>query len=641
MFCNNCGSSLNGNEQFCANCGAKVESKAQKPEEMTSTPVAEPVAEPVVEEVAETVVTEEKAAETVIAEPVLEEKATEEVATKPVITPKKKSKRGLWLGLGIASIIVAVLAAIVALNFSSVKNFVKKTVSSDEDYFKYVQEQQGDDIAESLAEAISKLVEGANNISGDKLALKPVSEKMTFKVNKPVIDFVEKLAGGNGVDLDWLNGADAVIDMVYDGKDKVGMDIGLNINGKEITTAKAVCDYSAGKVYMVLPDINNQYVYVDISAVNDRTNNNNSSNSMVSGGEFGYLSAESAVDSTPSNALAAMDFSVFTKNLPEQKELEKLLNKYISLILDNIEEVEKENDTIEVGDLTCKCTKYTVEIDEELLRKVFKAVLTELKNDEVVKQYIIKTAEELDEDGDEVYDSFKDTIKDALDSIDELKSEDFDYSIWVDSNGNIVSLLIGDGTFDIEYKSVEKGNKFATEFSIGDKETKLGFKNEGEVKDGRLKSETRFIMNDTTYLVVEADNVDPDKQAKDEFSGTLTISLGQGLRDMIKMSGDELLAGFADAKLIISCDAKENDAAKIKLAVNLKSDEWVSIELEGEYTESQTVEIPTNYVDSTNEAGMQNWLKTAKFDKLLDNLTQANVPAELVSQLRNMTNQLR
>ncbi len=635
MFCNNCGSSLNGNEQFCANCGAKVESKAQKPEEMLSTPVAEPV----VEEVAEAVVTEEKAAETVVAEPVLEEKATEEVAEKPVVTPKKKSKRGLWLGLGIASIIVAVLAAIVALNFSSVKNFVKKTVSSDEDYFKYVQEQQGDDIAESLAEAISKIAEGANNMSGNILPMKPMSEKMTFKVNKPIIDFFEKLAGGNGVDLDWLNGADAVVDMVYDGKDKIGMDIGLNINGKEITTAKAVCDYSTGKVYMVLPDINNQYVYVDISAVNN-TNNNNGSNTIVSGGEFGYLSAESSVDSAPSNALAAMDFSVFTKNLPEQKELEKLLNKYISLILDNIEEVEKENDTIEVGDLTCKCTKYTVEINEELLQKVFKAVLTELKNDEVVKQYITTTAEELDEDGDEVYDSFKDAIKDALDSIDELKSEDFDYSIWVDSNGNIVSLVIGDGSFDIEYKSVEKGDKFATEFSIGDKETKIGFKNEGAIKDGRLKSETRFIMNDTTYVVVEADNVDPDKQAKDEFSGTLTISLGQGLRDMIKMSGDELLAGFADAKLIISCDAKENDA-KMKFAFNLKSDEWVSIELEGGYTESQTVEIPTNYVDSTNEAGMQNWLKTAEFDKLLDNLTQANVPSELVSQLRSMTNQLR
>jgi protein-L-isoaspartate O-methyltransferase len=109
---------------------------------------------------------------------------------------------------------------------------------------------------------------------------------------------------------------------------------------------------------------------------------------------------------------------------------------------------------------------------------------------------------------------------------------------------------------------------------------------------------------------------------------------------MFKVMNNELLTQFADAKLVFEVSGTE-EAGSAKLAFTLKDEEWFSISSENKNEEAKKIEVPSKYVDVNNSTEMQNWIKKADFDKLLEKLTAAKVPQELVSQLRSMVNQLK
>jgi len=415
-------------------------------------------------------------------------------------------------------------------------------------------------------------------------------------------------------------------------------DIGVNLNDTELITANAIMDIQGGKIYFAIPDLNEEYVYIDMNSIYAQ-----SQPAQKPSGNVSLLSTSATPTMmmvNPYATLNGIDIEVYTKHLPEQKELEALLTKYINLILGCVENVASENDTLEIGGLTCKCSKYTVDVDDELVQKIFKAVLTELRDDAMVKQYVIGTANELGEDGEDIYDEFRDGIKDALSNLDELTVDDFEYSIWVDASGNTVAFTVEIDSFIFEYKSFEKGAKFATEISMGEKDEMIGFVNEGTKENGKVNSETLFKMNDTTYVKVESSRVDSENQKEGDFSGTLTISLGQGFKDMMKVSGNEILNKFVDATIVIDCNASGNNA-DAKLALVLNSEEWCSIETGLGVSDAGKIEIPANCIDGSKEANMENWAKKLDFEKLLGKLESANVPSELVSELRRNINQMR
>ncbi|MBR6681801.1 MAG: hypothetical protein IKL40_02320, partial [Clostridia bacterium] len=412
-------------------------------------------------------------------------------------------------------------------------------------------------------------------------------------------------------------------------------DIGVNLNDTELITANAIMDIQGGKIYFAIPDLNEEYVYIDMNSIYAQ-----SQPAQKPSGNVSLLSTSATptmMTVNPYATLNGIDIEVYTKHLPEQKELEALLTKYINLILSCVENVASGNDTLEIGGLTCKCSKYTVDVDDELVQKIFKAVLTELRDDATVKQYVIGTANELGEDGEDVYDEFRDGIKDALSNLDELTVDDFEYSIWVDASGNTVAFTVEIDSFIFEYKSFEKGAKFATEISMGEKDEMIGFVNEGTKENGKVNSETLFKMNDTTYVKVETSR---NESENGDFIGTLTISLGQGFKDMMKVSGNEILNKFADATIVIDCNASGNNA-DAKLALVLNSEEWCSIETGLGVSDAGKIEIPANCIDGSKEANMENWAKKLDFEKLLGKLESANVPSELVSELRRNINQMR
>ena len=639
MFCNNCGFRLSDDAKFCTNCGTKIESKVVKAEEPVAAPVAEEVVAPVSNETV--VLTEnirepatEMPANTTTEQPAEARNITE---TEPVVPApkKKKSKKGLWIGFGVASVILAALATVVALNFSTVKNFVKKTVSSDEEYFKYVHEEKAEDLAANISQAISGITDMAKTPEDVMAKLTSAGADLTFKVNKPVFDLIADVAAKNGAKLDWISNASAVTGVVIDDESKMKFDIGVNLNDTELITANAIMDIQGGKIYFAIPDLNEEYVYIDMNSIYAQ-----SQPAQKPSGNVSLLSTSATptmMTVNPYATLNGIDIEVYTKHLPEQKELEALLTKYINLILSCVENVASGNDTLEIGGLTCKCSKYTVDVDDELVQKIFKAVLTELRDDATVKQYVIGTANELGEDGEDVYDEFRDGIKDALSNLDELTVDDFEYSIWVDASGNTVAFTVEIDSFIFEYKSFEKGAKFATEISMGEKDEMIGFVNEGTKENGKVNSETLFKMNDTTYVKVETSR---NESENGDFIGTLTISLGQGFKDMMKVSGNEILNKFADATIVIECNASGNNA-DAKLALVLNSEEWCSIETGLGVSDAGKIEIPANCIDGSKEATMENWAKKLDFEKLLGKLESANVPSELVSELRRNINQMR
>ncbi len=606
MFCSNCGFQLNDNEKICSRCGYKLDSS----NDVGNT--AEPDVCAVQEEQdMDGVNTNQTGGQEMGEIPVLAAETV--VMPQDVFTgetsAKKKKKLGLWIGLGVAAAIVATIAAIFAFNFSNAKNFIKKTFSSDEEYFKYVHEEQGDALAEELSTVISNMkVTDLTDFSGKM--------SMSAELSSAVTDLLEEYVE---IDLDWLTGADILIDMTS--KDTgIGMDAVVRLNEKDLITLNLIADYESGKLYLRVPELNDKYIHTDI-------NYNNTE--YVPESSVGALSTDSS--ESGQNIFGGVDFSVFTKNLPEQKELETLICKYIDLILNNIESVEKENETVEIDGLSSKCTKYTADMNEKQLKKIYEAVLKELKNDEVLENYIKDTTKELGQNG--VYDEFIDSVENILEQIDDLEIDGFEYSVYVDSKGEIIAIETEIDSFEIIYKSLRDGDEYVSEFVMDDGNTKFVMSEEGTQKDDIINSDIDLKLNGATYVEIEISDFDTKKYESGELSGSVTFSVGSGLSDIFKMSGDEMLEMLSDMSIKLDCEGSDSKVST-DVTVFDGSEKWLGFGVTTELTETKELVIPSQVAGVDNESEMVEWVKGLNIDKIFDNLKNAGIPTSILTQLQ-------
>ncbi len=653
MFCNNCGFNLNGDEKFCTRCGAKIESKIIKTEEKQVEPITEGVVESVWNEIkSEDIVESVSAAEELskdivqpiqdnIEQPAVVQETVVEVKEEQLTpAPKKKGKKTLWLGFGIAAIIIAVLATFVAFNFSYAKNLFKKTFSSDEEYFRYVHEEQIDNMSKELATFLSNVKMGYDQASASNI--RSTDGKITMKLDTPAIRYLKDFVP---FDISWLNGADVAIDMIVEGSAMSAMEMkaDVNLNGKHVGTLEVIIDYSTGKVFVRVPEINEEYIYAYINADNGN------------GSDFGYneqfntdslLPPGTAVDQLSmndyieiiegdgsfavANGASNITFTYFFNNLPEQEELEKLISKYIKLIIDNIEKVEKENETVEVNEISTKCTKYEVDFDEDQIKKIYTTVLKELKNDQVIGDFIkgISNDQLMD---DRLYEECMDDIDRLLDELEDMEDiEGFEYTVWVDSNGKVVACEIGEDSFEIEFGSIQKGEKYGSEFKIGDKQFNFAMYNGGTIVNGVKNGEFVLKVNGDSVLKIETADFDTQKYEEGKMSGCFTISLGSVVRTAMMV--DDKIKPLADLKLVVDFNDKENDDS-FGMDILVGSTKWASIEMTASETD-ETVDIPSSGVWTGDDKNGQKWAQNANFEKIFTNLRDAGMPEYLIIQLR-------
>ena len=289
MTCGNCGREVPSGNKFCTNCGWRVPEDFKeevKTEEVPAAseevkaeeaPVTEDAAKaeeaPVTEDAAKAeeapAVEEVKAEEAPVAAeetakveeaPVVEAAPAAE-AVKPASTPKaeapaapaKKKGSKAPLFVGIAAVVVVLL---VVFNLSSIKNAAKRTFSSPENYYHWVEKNTAKEAAGTVSSIYANYF-----LDALKVYNMGTSAEVSVELDEAGQDMLS-LAGAAGVDLSWFKSAS----LTYEGysKDNVmEMKCGLAMEKKNVISADLIVDMAEEAVYLAVPELSKTYIGVD------------------------------------------------------------------------------------------------------------------------------------------------------------------------------------------------------------------------------------------------------------------------------------------------------------------------------------------------------------------------------------------
>lgn len=605
MFCKYCGKEIVEGSKFCEECGKEV----ALPEETANEPeVKESVAAPEQpEEVTEAPVTEETPAEAVAeeapVEAVVEENVAEPTFAEPQFdAPVKKGKKKKLFAILIPVIAVLVAAAVAATMFLDVvKGLAIKTFGSDEDYFKFVETKACGEITNEFSEIYGKALEA--------LTFEDVGGEATVKLNvsDTVVDLLEETLEeetGESIDLDWLN--TVALNMDVNAKNKVIQALlALNVNGKEFISADSILDIKNGEAFVALLPLSDE-----------------------------YLKAEIASEEEIQKVLEILGDEDLRKALPSQDEFDKLLNKYIEVVFENVDSVRKSSKTVEVGDVEEKLTVLKAEIDQEDLLDIASAVLKTAKKDKELKSYIKDVAkylekQELIPDADEVYDTFEEAIEQAIDDIDGTEIEDDDDSVlvltdYVNSKHEIVGRKIEANGEEQSYTIfVREGNKVAYEYRSGE----IVVEGEGtEKKDvANVKYTVKVDGDEIAYM----DLID-FKTNTDYPNGKIRVSLSEELLDELDLDSSIVSAlSIANPMIEFNFECSEKSS---KIDFNIVSGEEVLVGLT--FTSKEKAPSKIEKPDSSDAYDdADEWAENFDAQKLLDKLDEIGISTDFIGSL--------
>jgi len=605
MFCGKCGSKIDDNTNFCTVCGNPVtkenpatptETAPQTPPEIQTPPVTEttPVtqAPPVTQ------------ATPVVETPVY----VQQSAAQPDPVAKAKNKTNIIAGI-IAVAILVVIGVAALFGAGKVKNTVKKTFSSKEDYLVYVTQNKADEFAADIAEALGTVKENSKTEAGAKGEVK-------LKLTKDGADFLKNFVMA---DLSWAKEAVITIDEDVS-KDKMSIKADIGLNGTNIVSAECIVDLKNYMLYIKIPDVSSEFIKVSL----------------------GKMSGTAAPEGTSAVISSVMDQTV--EALPDSKLLEKILSRYVGIALSAVDDVNKESDTLEVGNVTLKCDKYTVEIDGELLKEMITSVLKEAKKDKDLEKIIkdaVKAMDTLSADEDEVYDDFIDSIDDILENLDESEVPEeklAEYVCWVNGSGDIMGIeLDADGT-TVTLLAPEKGKNFAIDLKVKSGGTTVSFEGEG-TKSGNKKS-GEFKIRAMGMDIVEFTVEDFDTKTAEDgyFNGSITVELSSGFLSMMGITESSDSASvysiLSDMKLKLDMESsKKKNTALYTVSLIKDGDELFSFGVSGKEDKYNKIDTPKKALDTNSSADMQKWAEKLDIKKFIDRLTKAGAPEDLFKNI--------
>ena len=604
MFCSKCGKQLPDNCAFCGQCGTPV----------AKAPV-QPIAQPPVEEIPVEEVRPETVAEVPVAEAV-PAPAAEAPVEAPVFAqfeapkPKKKSKKKLigWLSAA-AAVVVAGAVAIGAfwepLQGAWVENF-----GSDQDYMSYVEQNSTQKLTDTLSsgygsvvEAVEKLASGSAGSTGT-VGSGAYEMNMKLTVGDKVITMAEDMLeaeAGEKIELDWLSSIDIAMNTnVKDSLQQIGM--ALNIGETELAKLDMILNMDKGELFLAIPTLSDKYLKGELE-----------------------MDMSAAMPSAGSEMLDLLSSEELLKALPTEDELNKLLDKYIGIIFDNLDDVEKSTKTVKISGVSQKLTVLKTTIDGDDVVNVATALMKAAKDDKQIEKIITNLAgfmedNDLIEDADDAYDMFVESIEEALEAMedadlgDELELVLTDY---VNDAHEVVGRRIEvNGQQILYYAEVRDGGKVAFELETEG----LQIYGDGTEKNGVVNAEyTLLIAGDELCTLTLVDF----KSNAENVSGKIRIAPSS---DFMEGFGKGLGVDSATASAIALLDPQlelvlENTKSSSKIEINLLSgsDMLVGIAISGKEATAGKITLPDDKnVYEQDEA--EEWLQDLDVEKLIETL---------------------
>lgn len=345
----------------------------------------------------------------------MEEK--KETTTVENTTVKKEKKKGkvLPIILTIIVLLIAGLGAFVALNFRVAKNTFNKLTKSPEDYCKAVLLERGNKQVKAIGDAYDKFV--ANGFLADEFSS---DSTITFTVTDDAFDLLDDKLSESGVDIDLDE---------FSFLSKIGAKYSVSKKGS-LTSIYINTFDGDGTIIdgQIMFDKDEEMVYIGFPGESD---------------EFMAYSLSDFYDEEDIDELfEIIDKIDEVKNAsPSRQQIESLYSKLLKAMVDSINDVDESKDTLEIGELSAKCTVLTINFDEKMVKSMAKAICDFLSDDEL-EDIIYNYAEIFDEENaDDFYDEYEESIEEMRNDADDFEMpEDIEIklTLYVDNKGNII-----------------------------------------------------------------------------------------------------------------------------------------------------------------------------------------------------------
>ena len=473
-------------------------------------------------------------------------------------------------GIGIVVVIVLILVGVFA--GAKIENAVRKMVSSPEAYYQWVEQRMTDSMSSIVAQWYEKSLAQMENLfdTGYKAEVDVV-------VSEAGEEVVNLLVGTKEGELSWLASSSiAVTGALKDTKIQSLVEIGL---GKQkVISVDVIMDYAKELlVYFAIPELSKKYIEIETG---------------VDAEKIGILQLKQVL-------------AILQKELPDSKTVEKMLNRYFSVIIKELNRVEKTENILKVEHIAQKCTELKVTVDEVTIEIILEALMKELKEDMDVKKYIVAIGDalkaekitNLNQSGEEVYKeflTFLDDLEKELDSL--IENQTMVMNVFVDNSGTVIAREVEvsgkESTIEAGFLMPREGTEVAVNAYVIPEKNGKKYAVVGTSALNGLKINGDFAIeyDGTEIMEVNVTNVEIASILQGKFHGLFTMQMPNLIGDIV---GSAYIGStLSELQLILDTRIEESHS-DIDISVINAGEEWLKVTAMSELFEVETIEVPT------------------------------------------------
>lgn len=445
-------------------------------------------------------------------------------------------------------------------------------------------------------------------------------------------------------DISWLNDITLANTVSFtDGKEGLLMKVLLNDN--QICSLEYYLDPESQDVYMRIPELSDKYFKTNLKEATDQQASNIESDieeltpddTDVDIPTDNFASAYS-----DSISLSASLMSDLSSALPEASVIETLLDKYGSMLFDNLTEGESSQETLTAGDISQDCTVYEGQISSEDAVKTATELLEAAKSDSDIESILNTWNDKLSSD-ENLYESFTTAVDKGLNALKDTDTSDSEDSylstkIWVDENGRIAGRALeiqeGDTTTPIlTWQMPENGSDFGYLLTIAsDDINTYSLSGSGQIDGDKLNGTYELSLADSISAIIEVKDYDTVSAKEGNLNGNYKITFPSSDTDNEDDYYSSILENFA---LVLDLNS-EKDSGSVALSIENAGSTLGTLSITGGAGEA--VEIPDlaslkDVYDANNNDDMNAYAATLDFTSIMDNLSKAGVPDEVITYI--------
>ena len=445
-------------------------------------------------------------------------------------------------------------------------------------------------------------------------------------------------------DISWLNDVTLANTVSFtDGKEGLLMKVLLNDN--QICSLEYYLDPESQDVYMRIPELSDKYFKTNLKEAADQQASNIESDieeltpddTDVDIPTDNFASAYS-----DSISLSASLMSDLSSALPEASVIETLLDKYGSMLFDNLTEGESSQETLTAGDISQDCTVYEGQISSEDAVKTATELLEAAKSDSDIESILNTWNDKLSSD-ENLYESFTTAVDKGLNALKDTGTSDSEDSylstkIWVDENGRIAGRALeiqeGDTTTPIlTWQMPENGSDFGYLLTIAsDDINTYSLSGSGQIDGDKLNGTYELSLADSISAIIEVKDYDTVSAKEGNLNGNYKITFPSSDTDNEDDYYSSILENFA---LVLDLNSEKNSGS-VALSIENAGSTLGTLSITGGAGEA--VEIPNlaslkDVYDANNNDDMNAYAATLDFTSIMDNLSKAGVPDEVITYI--------